>query len=121
MTAKAALLLYTLFILAIFIMAYLHMLPLERITFYWFDSIGHFVLYGLWGYFFGRGFSSKIISLGNFIVPTGIVICMVIAVIEECMQAFSPYRSFTISDMGFSLIGILVAAVCLNFKKTKLT
>ena len=117
MSAKVALLIYTLFLFAIFALAYLHMLPLEGITFYWFDSIGHFVLYGFWGYFFGNAYPTKFMTIGKYTVSIGIAITVAIAILEECLQEFSPYRSFSLSDMAFSVSGIIAAAICLNIRQ----
>jgi len=43
---------YTLLILTIFALAYLKYIPTELNTIPDYDSIGHFVLYGIWGYLF---------------------------------------------------------------------
>jgi len=119
MTNKTALLVYSLAILAIFVMAYLSMLPLHLITVRWFDSLGHFVLYGLWGYFFGKAYPRLVIDKAVFTVSVGIAICTAIAILEECLQYLSPYRSFTLSDMALSLLGILTAAGYLNYIRNK--
>jgi VanZ family protein len=114
-TAKSNLIIYTSFIVTVFILAYLNLLPLQFINASWFDSAGHFILYGLWGYFFGRAFSKTLFKIGKFRIPIGIAIATAIAIAEELLQSFSPYRSFTFSDMAFSVAGIVAAAVILQF------
>lgn len=111
---KSALAWYSAFIVAIFLMAYMRLLPFELIRLRWFDSAGHFFLYGLWGYFFMTAYPQKI-KLKNLKLSKGLIIIVLIAISEESLQSFSANRSFTFSDMGFSLLGILCAAVYLTF------
>src|SRR5690606_29144923 len=110
----SALACYTAFILAIFLSAYMRLLPFELIRLRWFDSAGHFFLYGLWGYFFMTAYLQKI-QFKNLKVSKGLIMIVLIAITEESLQLLSASRSFTFSDMGFSLLGILCAAVYLTF------
>ena len=89
------------------------------VQFKWFDLVGHFTLYGIWAYFFGRAFTKTIFKIRQFSLSAGIAICASIAIIEESLQVVSPYRSFTLSDMAFSLLGILTAALYLNSFRVK--
>lgn len=109
---------YTIFILAIFTLAYMGLIPLEisKIPFY--DSIGHFVLYGLWAYFAGMAFSKKIFI--GVSVPKGILIVLLIAILEESLQSLSSIRTFSLSDMYWGFIGIAVAFLVTKKTKTSL-
>src|SRR6478672_5914220 len=116
MTKKMQLLAYSALMGLIILSAYFGWIPtkLHDIPFY--DSAGHFVLYGLWGYFFGNAFPKPLVRVGNFELQTGIVMMTCIAIIEECLQRLSPMRSFSLSDLGFGLLGIAAACILLNGK-----
>jgi hypothetical protein len=107
--------LYTLLILIIFALAYLKYIPtaLEAIPYY--DSIGHFVLYGIWGYLFAQTFQKTIFVVAKIKVPLGTLIILPIAIIEECLQSLSPVRTFNFFDMGWGILGISVACCLIHF------
>lgn len=107
---------YTLLLLTIFLLAYLDLIPrgLKAIPFY--DSLGHFVLYGTWGYLFGKVFS-KIIQIGSLNIPVGILIVTFIAIIEECLQSLSSVRTFSLFDLGWGILGIVFAYILLKLSK----
>lgn len=79
--------------------------------------MGHFVLYGLWGYFFAKAFDVTILSVGNIKVQRGILMVIPIAVIEETLQSFSAARTFSFFDMGWGVLGIIVACLVLHHKQ----
>ena len=114
--AKWQLLNYSILMGTIILSAYLGWIPtqLHEIPFY--DRAGHFVLYGLWGYFFGNAFQTPLFSNGKFDLQAGIIFMMALAVIEESLQQFSPMRTFSLADLAFGLSGILLACVFLNLK-----
>ena len=117
MTKKMQLLTYSTLKGIIIVSAYFGLIPtrLHDIPFY--DSAGHFVLYGFWGYFFGNAFDRPIASVANFQIPSGIIVTVIIAAIEEFLQQLSPMRSFSVADLGFGLLGIALACVILNLKQ----
>ena len=116
MTKKLQLLAFTFLMVVIIFSAYAGLIPttLHNIPFY--DSAGHFVLYGLWGYFFGNAFSKPVIATKNFHVQIGVVITAIIAIIEEFIQQLFPVRSFSFYDLGFGLLGITVGCIALNIR-----
>ncbi len=107
---------YTSLLLTIFLLAYLGLIPrgLKAIPFY--DSLGHFVLYGTWGYLFGKVFS-KILQIGSLKIPTGIFIVTIIAITEECLQSLSSVRTFSLFDLGWGILGIFFAYILLKLSK----
>jgi VanZ family protein len=111
------LLVYSLVMAIIIFSAYVGAIPtrLHEIPFY--DSAGHFVLYGFWGYFFGNAFSTPLLSIGNFRLQTGIAIAAPIAVTEEFLQQLSPMRTFSLYDLAFGLAGIALSCAILNFTR----
>ena len=105
---------YTLFLLTIFVLAYMGHIPtkLNLIPFY--DSIGHFVLYGTWGFLFAMAFSRPLAWVGKFAIQKGIFLVVPVAVVEECLQSLSPTRTFSLFDLGWGLLGITFAWLLAN-------
>ena len=114
MKPRFYLLLYTIFLLTIFILAYLGLIPntLNGIPHY--DSIGHFVLYGLWGFFFANAFNQTVTSFNRIKIQKGIFYIVPIAICEELLQSFSPIREFSYYDMMWGLLGITIACLIIN-------
>lgn len=117
MTKKQRLLAYSVFIFVIFLLAYLGLIPTELNAIPYYDSAGHFVLYGLWGYFFGSAYEKPIVSVRKFHIQKGIAIAASIAIVEEALQNLSPLRTFSLFDLAYGLLGIALACAVLNFRK----
>lgn len=113
---KFFLFIYTSLFFLIFISAYLGLIPTEIKNIPFYDSIGHFVLYGILGYLSGKVFT-KVFKIGIFKVHISIVLVAIIAILEECLQLLSPLRTFSIFDLGWGLLGIFIASIALNKKK----
>lgn len=100
--------LFAAFILVITYLAYKDLLPkeiLKKIPHY--DSIGHFVLFGMYAYLAQLAFKGK-----KFLfVPIGAVLVAVYAVIDEYLQQFSANRSYDVLDLFFGLLGIVAAYI----------
>lgn len=118
MKTKIHLGLYTIVLLIIFLMAYLRYIPTEIFFFPFFDSLGHFVLYGFWGYFFARAFSTTIAFIGRIEIQRGILLVIPIAIIEESLQSLSAFRTFSFFDMAWGVFGIFVACLVMNYRKS---
>ena len=114
MNNKTQLVLYSFAMSLIVVLAYVGLIPTQLHQIPYYDSIGHFVLYGLWGYFLGKVFNKPIPIGRKFHLPQGIIVATAFAVIEESLQQFSPMRSFSLYDLGFGLLGIAASAVVLN-------
>ena len=113
---KLSLILYSLFLLVVFIAAYLELVPTEIKLVPFYDSVGHFVFYGIWGYLFAKVFSRKI-NIRIFVFPLGILLIICIAVLEESLQSLSTIRAFSIFDLGWGIIGILLGWLLLGKEK----
>ena len=108
--------LYALFIVTISILAYLNIIPTKQITIPYYDLVGHFILYGIWGYLFAIVFTRPMINGSKFILPWGIVVVSMITILEECLQSLSPVRTSSFSDLGCSMLGIIIALIIFNMK-----
>jgi polysaccharide biosynthesis protein VpsQ len=108
------LIIYTIVLLSIFISAYCGYIPTQLNSIPYYDSIGHFLLYGTWGYLFAQTFSKPIFFIGRFGVQSGIVIAISIAIAEEALQTLSPLRSVSLFDLGWGLLGITIACIISN-------
>lgn len=99
---------YTCLLLLIFVFAYLRLIPTELKMVPFYDSIGHFVLYGIWGYLFAKVFDRQI-RLNILSIPIGVLITFGIAVVEESLQSLSSVRTFSLYDLGWGVLGIFLA------------
>ena len=80
MSNKTQLILYSSAMVLIVALAYKGLIPTKLHDIPNYDSLGHFVLYGLWGYFFGKVFHAAVLSGKRFYLPVGIVIAVIIVV-----------------------------------------
>ncbi len=67
-----------------------------------YDLLGHFFLYGIWGYLVHRAFNRN----KAYGLPVGPAILTVLTIVEELMQNFSMNRTFSLLDLFASLMGI---------------
>jgi hypothetical protein len=76
----------------------------------WYDKIGHFYLLGMLAYLAHRAtkrFSLEIVvSKTPISLPPAALFVTLIVIIEEFLQALSPYRTFSLVDLGFGFAGI---------------
>ena len=101
--------LYFLLLLTIILLAdtgYLPVKQLSKIPYY--DTIGHFILYGIASFLSHRAFNRKMLVIFNLPLPLGPLIFSGFTVIEEMLQYFLPNRTFSLIDMGASLLGIVL-------------
>ncbi|MBR8829361.1 MAG: VanZ family protein [Gomphosphaeria aponina SAG 52.96 = DSM 107014] len=98
---------YLLILGSIFIIAYTGNLPpeLSKIPFH--DTIGHFILYGIATYLGHQALKRRQLNLWGNILPFWPVIFGVFTITEECLQSFSPVRTFSFKDMIASILGLL--------------
>ncbi len=108
---------YSILIVLISVLAYLNIIPTKEITIPYYDLIGHFVLYGVWGYLFATVIHQPIFHIKSFFLPWGIVIVSIITIVEECLQSLSPVRTTSFSDLLFSMLGITVATLIFNKRR----
>ena len=111
---KIALTLYTAFIATVFILAYIGLIPNKLNGIPYYDSVGHFALYGLWGFFLAKVFNKSILSIAKLQVQLGILLIIPFAIAEEFLQLLFPIRSFSFFDMGWGIAGIITACIIIN-------
>lgn len=84
--------------------AYLNGIPSFISIVPYYDKVGHFFLFGICGYTFHRASKRKYVA----IFPMAITLFTVFTVLEEYLQTFSNNRTFSLTDLFFSLLGIWV-------------
>lgn len=116
---KIILFAYTFLLLIIFLLAYLGLIPTEIKFIPFYDSIGHFLLYGTWGYLFGRVFT-EMLEIGLLKISMGVFAVYLIAILEECLQPLSSLRTFSLFDLGWGILGIFFAYIILRLNKKEI-
>lgn len=106
------LIVFTGLILIINFLAYNNLLPRDLKAIPYYDSIGHFVLFGIYAFLAQIAFKGK----KFFHIPIGSGLIALYATLDEFIQKFSPNRSFYLWDLFFSLLGILVATYFYHYK-----
>lgn len=99
---------YLVVIAAISGSAYLRLLPgwIARIPHL--DAAMHFLLLGLASYLAHRALGGRTIAVAGWNVPLGPLIVGVLAVTDEIIQAFVPWRTFSALDMAGNIAGVVV-------------
>jgi hypothetical protein len=101
--------LYFLLLLTIVLLADTGNLPVEllsKIPHY--DTAGHFILYGIASFLSHRAINRRMLVIFNFPLPLGPLIFSIVTIIEEMLQELLPNRTFSLTDMGASLLGIVL-------------
>jgi hypothetical protein len=114
MKAKTALAIYSAIIVSITSMAYLRLIPTKLNSIPYFDSAGHFVLYGFWGWFFARAYPKTVLRLLGLNLFLGTLVATAVAILEESLQSLSSARSCDAYDFMWGFLGIITACVLLN-------
>ncbi len=84
--------------------AYLNGIPSFISIVPYYDKVGHFFLFGICGYAFHRVSKRKYV----YVFPVAVTFFTVFTVSEELLQMFSNNRTFSLTDLFFSLLGIWV-------------
>lgn len=95
-------------LITIFALAYLRLIPTEIAKIPFYDTIGHFILYGMTGYLAHRALNRPVFKFINLDIPLGPVLISLFALVEEALQFFSPYRTFSLLDLASNFCGILL-------------
>ncbi|MEA5596473.1 VanZ family protein [Rivularia sp. UHCC 0363] len=97
-------------ILSISISAYLQIIPTEIKQFPHYDTILHFLLIGFAAFLGHLAFNKRKINIFyiNFALPLAPTVISFFVVIEECLQMFSPVRSFDLVDLAADFCGIVL-------------
>jgi polysaccharide biosynthesis protein VpsQ len=97
---------YTVSILFVLISAYMGIIPTEIGIVPMYDSIGHFVLYGVWFYLLHRALNKKIFIVLKFAIPVAFLILLPIVTLEEFAQKFASTRTFSLIDLLWGFAGM---------------
>jgi len=96
---------FAIFVLAITWLAYNDLIPKQVKVIPYYDSIGHFVLFGIYAYLADLALKGKTV----WFIPVGPGLVILYAVIDEFLQKLSANRTFDLRDLFFGLLGISVA------------
>ncbi len=94
------------FIVVVSVLAYLQILPTQYKHIPYYDSIGHFMLFGILGYLVHIACNRKHVTLFGFALPVAPVLVICYAIVDEVLQIFSSVRTFDLHDLGFGILGI---------------
>jgi hypothetical protein len=94
-------------ILSITISAYLKIIPNEIKQFPYYDTILHFLLMGFSAFLGHLAFNKRKINILNLSLPLVPIVISFFVLIEECLQIFSPHRSFDLVDLAADFCGIV--------------
>lgn len=100
--------LYFLVLLSIIGLAYWGILPVKVSAIPFYDTIGHFILLDSASYLGHKALGGQMFTiwLFPFALPVAPIIISLFAAVDESLQALSPLRTSTLSDMTANLVGI---------------
>jgi len=109
---RIAAFLFTLFLIAVIVLADRNALPPFVHVFYDFpngDKAGHFILFGLLNFFLTSAFLRSIPNRTRDQVPLSVSLILALAVaVEEFSQQYFSARTFDLFDLAASYLGLLV-------------
>lgn len=90
--------------------AYAGVLPTQIKALPYYDTVLHFLLVGMFGFFLDAALSHRALVRVPFVPRVGPAIALLLAATEELLQRLSPRRSSSWGDFAANTIGILVCA-----------
>ncbi len=106
-------------LLSISLSAYLKIIPNEIKQFPYFDTILHFLLMGFAAFLGHLAFNKRKMKILNFPLPLVPIIISFFVLIEECLQKFSPNRSFDLTDLAADFCGIVLFTLLAEMVKIR--
>jgi VanZ family protein len=99
---------YFLILLVIIVLAYQGILPVKLSAIPFYDTLGHFILLGSASYLGHKAIGRQVLKIWHrpFTLPLAPLLLSVFAAVDESLQALSPLRTCSLSDMSANLIGI---------------
>lgn len=88
-------------------MAYLNILPYHLLTWPLADKALHFLLFGLVAFWLNLWLKGGTVQLKDWAIPLAILLPLSIALLEEGVQHFSPFRTLSLSDLLSDLLGLI--------------
>ena len=71
-----------------------------------YDKIGHFYLLGMLAYLAHRATKRFTLNVFGLPLPPAALAVTLLVILEEFLQALSPYRTFSLLDLWFGFAGI---------------
>lgn len=110
---------YTAFIILVLIGAYMGVIPTEIGMVPMYDSIGHFVLYGVWFYLLHKALNKRTVIILKSAIPLAFLILFPIVSLEEFAQKFASTRTFSLADLSWGFAGICLFWFLTRKKETE--
>lgn len=88
-------------------MAYLNILPRHLLSWPFADKVMHFVLFGAVVFWLNLWLHGRAVTFGRWQFPIAILLPLLVAVVEEGAQAFSPFRTVDAIDLTFDVAGMM--------------
>ena len=102
-------LLYVFLIILIITLANSGKLPTQQLSqIPHYDTIGHFILYGIAAFLIHRAFQRKMVNIFNYQISLGILLLSIFTIGEEILQQLIPTRTFSLVDLGADFLGIFI-------------
>jgi polysaccharide biosynthesis protein VpsQ len=98
---------FFLFIILVSVLAYLQILPTQYKHIPYYDSIGHFMLFGILGFLAHIALDRKHFTIGSIKIPTASTLVACYAIADELLQLLSSVRTFDLWDLFFGVLGIM--------------
>lgn len=87
--------------------AYASRIPAQITQIPLYDTIGHFILFGIAGYLSHQTLSQHRFRVGSWAIPTGPLLIAILVVCDEMLQSLSPARTASLSDLISNWLGII--------------
>jgi hypothetical protein len=97
------------------VLAYVGLIPTQLKSIPYYDSNGHFMLFGILAFSLDRALKGRTTRVMGVTLPIGSTVIALYAIIDESLQYYSTARTFDLSDLACSLLGIMtfhVASKC---------
>ncbi len=90
------------------VLAYLRLIPKAIKDIPHYDSIGHFMLFGMLAFALDHALAHRTSKFIRRDLPLGSMLVAVYATLDESAQYYSSARTFDLGDLSFSLFGIVM-------------
>lgn len=104
----AILILFFIFLIFISVLAYKDLFPTVFEVIPYYDSVGHFLLFGTLGLIAHYSFDRKLVRVFGRDLPIGPTLVTAYAIIDESLQVLSSSRTFDLVDLFWGIFGIVV-------------
>ncbi|MES2436542.1 MAG: VanZ family protein [Patescibacteria group bacterium] len=98
---------FFIFLVCFSIFAYVGTMPTAIKMIPYYDSVGHFLLFGILASAADLALQRKTTKIFGFTLSLGITLVIAFALIDESLQVLSSSRTFDLHDLSFGLVGIL--------------